>query len=505
MPLADVTRRTFVAATGAAVAALAGLPQRILADPYAPIPTWRRKLAPIRVRGRVSIAGRAAPGVAVTDGHGVALTARDGSYSLVSASDRPWVSVSLPTGCRIPTSATGTARMHAPITPDTRGEAIARFDFDRAPGDDARHRFVVLADTQTQDAFEMTRLHAETVPDVQRAMGNASAGQRFGIACGDIMFDELALYPEYERAVAAMGIPFLQVVGNHDLNFDARTSETATRTFERHFGPPWYSLNVGEIHYIVLNDVLWYGDGYLGYLTAEQLAWLAADLAAVERGRPVVVALHIPAGSTRWQRTSDRDEKRGETVNNKEALLRLLEPYRAHLISGHTHEMEHLSYGGTEEHVLGTACGAWWSGDICHDGTPNGFGVFEAHGSDLRWTYHSTGKPTEHQMRVYPPGADSRAPDEVVANVWSWDPQWTVVWYANGERKGAMARRVGLDPQAVKEQTGPDLPARRKWVEPTPTAHLFYATPPDGTSEVVVEATDPWGHKFSERLALTAR
>lgn len=502
MSPAEFSRRSFVVATGSAVAALAGLPQRILADPYAPLPTLRRKVAPVRVRGRVSVGGRSAAGVVVSDGHIVTRTARDGSYTLVSASDRPWVSVSLPSGCTIPINPTGTARMHAPITPDARGEATARFDFAPAPSDDTQHRFVVLADTQTQNAYEMARLHAETVPDVQRALEGGGAAQRFGIACGDIMFDKLELYPEYERAVAAMEIPFLQVVGNHDLDFEARTSETATRTFERHFGPPWYSLNVGEIHYAVLNDVLWYGDGYVGYLTAEQLAWLAADLAAVERGRTVVVAIHIPAGSTRWQRTSDRDEKRGETLNNKDALLRLLEPYRAHIVSGHTHEMEHVKYSSTEEHVLGTACGAWWSGDICHDGTPNGYGLFDAKGSDLQWIYRSTGKPAEHQMRVYQPSADATAPDEIVANVWSWDPRWTVVWYADGERKGAMARRVGLDPRSVEEHSGPDLPARRKWVEPTPTGHLFYATPASSTREVVVEATDPWGRKFSERLAL---
>lgn len=500
MSSADLSRRSFVAATGSAVAALAGLPQRILADPYAPLPALPRRSSPLRVRGRVTVTGRAASGVAVSDGHTVALTARDGSYSLLSSTDRPWVSVSLPSGCRIPTTQTGTARLHQPIVPDTRGEATARFDFARAEESDTRHRFVVLADTQTQDAYEMARLHAETVPEVKKAVADGRAGQCLGIACGDIMFDELTLYPDYERAVAAMGIPFLQVVGNHDLNFEARTSETATRTFERHFGPPWYSLNVGEIHYVVLNDVLWYGDGYLGYLTAEQLAWLAADLAVVERGRTVVVALHIPVGSTRWQRTGERDEKRSETLNNKEALLRLLEPYRAHIVSGHTHEMEHVTFGTTEEHVLGTACGAWWSGDICHDGTPNGFGLFDVDGSDLRWTYRSTGKPADFQMHLYPPGADPKAPDEIVANVWSWDPRWSVVWYANGERRGSMARRVGLDPRAVTEQTGSDLPPRRKWVEPTMTGHLFYATPSPDAREIVVEATDPWGRKFTERL-----
>ena len=37
--------------------------------------------------------------------------------------------------------------------------------------------------------------------------------ETFGIAVGDIMYDDLTLYPEYERAVQRVGVPFFQVVG----------------------------------------------------------------------------------------------------------------------------------------------------------------------------------------------------------------------------------------------------------------------------------------------------
>lgn len=501
MSLAVPGRRDFLAATGALLAG-AALPERLLADPYAPLAVRRAPGAPVRVTGHVTVGGRPAAGVRVSDGRTVTRTAADGRYALRSDRGRPWVSVVLPRGARFPRLASGPAALHQPLRPDARGEATAHFALERAEGDDARHAFVVLADTQTQNAFEMGRLHAETVPAVRAALADARSGQRFGIACGDIMYDDLALLPEYERAVRAMDIPFLQVVGNHDLDFAARTTEQSTATFERHFGPPWYSFDVGEVHYIVLDDVLWYGDGYLGYLDADQLDWVAADLHHVEPGRTVVVALHIPLGSTRWIRTNNRDEKRGETVNNREALLRLLEPYAAHVVSGHTHEHEHVDHGRAVEHVLGTACGAWWSGDICWDGTPNGFALVDVNGSELRWDYRATGLPATHQLRVYGVGADPAAPEEAVANVWNWDARWEVTWYADGDRRGRMARRTGLDPRAVAEQAGRDRPARRSWVEPVPTAHLFYASVPAGTRELTVEARDPWGRVFTERLAL---
>jgi hypothetical protein len=189
-------------------------------------------------------------------------------------------------------------------------------------------------------------------------------------------------------------------------------------------------------------------------------------------------------------------------VNNREALYRLLEPYRAHVLSGHTHEHEHIFEGGVHEHVVGTTCGAWWSGDICWDGTPNGYGVFEVHGEELRWRYQATGRPPSHQMRLYVPGADPTAPGNVVTNVWDWSPGWTVAWYEDGERRGLMSRRAGLDPRAVAEQTGPDKPPRRGWVEPTPTSHLFYAMPTPGARRLTVEARDPFGRVYVEELVI---
>jgi hypothetical protein len=184
-------------------------------------------------------------------------------------------------------------------------------------------------------------------------------------------------------------------------------------------------------------------------------------------------------------------------VQNREALYRLLEPFRSHILAGHTHENEHVFEGGAHEHVVGTVCGAWWSGPICYDGTPNGYGVYEVRGEEITWRHKSTGRPADHQLRLYPPGADPKAPDEIVANVWDWDPSWTVTWFEDGERRGAMARRVGLDPLSVELHTGPDLPARRTWVEPMPTAHLFYAPIARATREVRVEARDRFGRTYA--------
>ncbi len=405
--------------------------------------------------------------------------------------------LSVPAGYRIPQHETGTAHFYRPVQPDSRSEQRVQFDLEPLESSDEDHAFLALADPQMQNEEEMQRFHETTVPDVREtaeALGNVPV---FGVSCGDIMFDDLSLYPRYEEGVARMGMPFFQVVGNHDLNFDGLTDEASTQTFRSHFGPTYYSFERGAVHYVVLDDVFWNHDRYFGYLDAGQLDWLQQDLTRVEAGRPVVVFLHIPSLTTRHLRQGAEKPSPGISVSNREALYALLEPYKAHLISGHTHENEHVFEGGVHEHVLGTVCGAWWSGPICHDGTPKGYGVYEVSGEQVRWRYKATGRDSAHQLRVYRRGTNPEAPDEIMANVWDWDPEWQVVWYEDGIRKGEMERRTGLDPLSVKLHQGQEKPERRPWVEPKPTNHLFHASVASEVQRIRVEAVDRFGRTYS--------
>jgi hypothetical protein len=492
----DITRRCFLKQMAFISAALA-CPFPALADPYAPQTAKPSKIAPVRIRGRVMSGTRGIHGVAITDGLSVVATDKDGRFEMTSSSLQAFVHISVPSGYAIPKNDTGTARFYRPIRPSSSGEMEARFDLSPLPESDRRHAFLTLCDPQTQNAYEMNLFHTETVPDILNTLKLVGDRPVFGISCGDIMFDDLTLYPDYERGVSSAGVPFFQVVGNHDLDFGV-SDDVSTWTFCSRFGPSYYSFNRGAAHYVVLDNVFWHGQGYIGYLTDSQLAWLARDLALVEPGRPVVVFHHIPGLTSRHLREGEARPSISNTTTNREQLYRLLEPYRAHIISGHTHENEHIFEGGVHEWVQGTVCGAWWSGPICWDGAPNGYGLIEVEGEEVRWRYRATGKDMNHQMRVYPAGSDPGAPDEVVVNIWNWDPEWSVVWYENGVRRGRLSRRVGIDPLSERLHRGPELPERRPWVDPVPTGHLFYAPIDPKATDVKIEATDRFGRVFVE-------
>lgn len=454
---------------------------------------------PIRVRGRVlAESGRPLARVPISDGVQVVDTGPDGAFELVSTGGRPFVQLSMPSGYRIPTQSTGPARFYEPIRDEGGGEMAVEFHLAALQSSDENHRMLVLADPQTQTEEELGFLHAQTVPDVQSLL-TGSAAETFGIGLGDIMFDNLDLFPGWEEAVRRMGVPFFQVVGNHDIHFHDHGNAGVTDTFIDHFGPEHYSFDRGAVHYIVLNDVLWHGSGYIGYVSPEQLAWLEADLARVEPGRTVVLAVHIPLMQTGHSRMGQGSPSISGTVTNRAAVYRLLEPFRAHVVSGHTHQQEHVFEGGVHEHVLGTVCGAWWSGPICRDGTPNGYGVYEARGEELRWQYKSTGHDLDHQLRAYLPEDDPEAEGRITANVWNWDPNWTVVVHEGSDRRGAMDQRVLPDPLSTQIHSGSEQPPRRTWVNPFPTAHMFRTDLELDPQRTVIEATDPWGRSYSSR------
>lgn len=461
----------------------------------------------VDVTGRVTGPDGSRPlsDVPVTDGVTVTQTDDDGRFRFRASAQQPFVYLSVPAGYRLPTHETGTVQFYRPLDSDSSDTVEAEFRLEPLNRGDTRHAFTFLADPQAQTEAEMRRFREETAPDVRQTIQALSEQPAFGVGGGDLVFDDLSLFPDYEAAVQAMDLPFVQVVGNHDLNFDAPADLGSTATFRDYFGPEYYSFDRGAVHYVVLDDVYWPGsdgfeqdnDDYLGHLDATQLHWLEQDLALVEDGRPVVVFAHIPPLSTSYVRNGEATPSVRSMIINRDALYELLDPFEAHIVTGHVHENEHRYDDGPHEHVVGTACGAWWTGPICYDGTPSGYALYEVNGESVRWTYKSTGHDSDHQMRLYPPGSNPDAPDRFIANVWDADEEWTVTWYEDGIRTGEMDRYTGIDPLSETLYAGEDQPEKHNWVNPQPTAHLFSAPYNPDANRIRVEATDRFDRTYS--------
>ncbi|WP_324671211.1 calcineurin-like phosphoesterase family protein [Hymenobacter sp. GOD-10R] len=454
-------------------------------------------LSPVTIKGKVHQKGTGIAGVAVSDGYNVVLTDKAGKYTLGSNATAEFVYVSMPRGYAIPHEK-GIAQFYQPIKAGA-SNVTADFALQKLATDDTKHTFIVWADPQMIDKKDTNQLITVSAPDLKELAAQYDQNT-FAIGCGDLVWDKFELFDDYKKAVEITGLPFFQVIGNHDMNITARADEGSAQTFKSLFGPTYYSFNRGEIHYVVLDDVFFIGPPkkYIGYLTEKQLQWLEQDLSHVKAGSTVVVALHIPVDSGDQRRNKLKDEPLGGVVSNRAELYRILKPYKAHIMSGHTHVCEKVISENAIEHTHGAVCGAWWTGPICTDGTPNGYGVYEVNGPELKWYYKSVGKDRKHQFRAYAKGAVPERPNDIVVNVWNWDPEWKVTWFENGTRQGEMHQQTGLDPLAVQLQAGEKLPAKHKWVDPSLTDHLFFAKPSKDAKEIRIEVTDRFGQVYTD-------
>ncbi|MBO0952694.1 calcineurin-like phosphoesterase C-terminal domain-containing protein [Fibrella forsythiae] len=492
-----VNRRSFLKYLGWSGAAVT------TAAPVAVAHTYPATNVPGTITGRVLGNGKGIANVAVTDGYSVVVTDKNGQYSLPAAAAAEFVYISLPAGYAVPHER-GVAQFFQPITAKNGG-LTADFKLEKLAVDDRKHQFVVWADTQIISKKDGEQLKAQSAPDLRDLVASYPKDSLFhGIGCGDLVWDHFELYADYKEAIGMTGVPFFNVIGNHDLDLDARSDDYSAKTFKQQFGPTYYSFNRGQVHYVMLDDVFFIGTAkkYIGYLTENQLHWLEQDLKLVKPGTTVVVSLHIPTQTGHKRRENLKEEELGGSVSNRKQLYEMLKPFNAHIMSGHTHVNEKWEEGSVMEHVHGTVCGAWWTGPICSDGTPSGYAVYEVDGGDIRWYYKSTGKPREHQLRLYEKGRVKTAPDHMAVNVWNWDPKWKLEWLEDGVMKGTPEQRVAHDPWAVELYAGPDLPKKHKFVDPTMTDHLFFFQPSVSAKKITVRATDRFGGVYTETMTL---
>lgn len=441
------------------------------------------------VHGKVTCEGKGLEGVVVTDGVDFAETGRDGSYSIPLDRYSKFVWVTVPSGYMAPVSQGTIPQFYKAADPGKPCD----FGLLKNPKDDSRHRFLVQADIQVTSMDDISA-YKGFLKDM-KAYKDTVSEDIMGFDVGDIVGDTPSLYPAYISAVSTLDMPIFRAIGNHDMTYGGRSFETSYSKFTSLFGPEYFSFNKGKAHYVVLDNCFYVDRDYqyIGYVSERQLEWLENDLSYVPEGSLVFVFMHIPLSSTekiQWNKLLP------DETSNAQALLDLLKGYKAHFITGHSHFNHNVVFGpDAMEHNTAAVCGIWWKADICMDGAPAGFGVYDVDGDDVRWTYKGFGKPEDYQMRVYPAGSVKGHPESFAANVWNWDEDWKVEWLEDGVVRGEMTKIEADDPEAEaicsdKERVVYD------WISPYPTKHIFIAGPASPGADVSVRVTDRFGRVY---------
>ncbi len=462
-------------------------------------------------------------GIKVSNGRDIVVTNEEGAYSLTIDND-DIVFVIKPRGWRTPLSHHNLPQFYYIHKPDgspdldyagvaPTGDLPETINFPLYPQEEPEEfKAILFGDPQPRTRKEVDHITHDVVEEL---IGTDAA---FGVTLGDIVFDKLELFEPLNQSIALIGIPWYNVIGNHDLNMDAHQDHHSDETFERVFGPPYYSFDYGPVHFLVLDDVEWLGreKKYRGGLGPDQMAFIKNDLASIPKDQMVVLMMHIPIIG----------------VENRQELYRLIEnrPFCIS-ISGHTHWHEHRfithkdGWRGPRPHhhiINVTVSGSWWRGTpdergiphaMMSDGAPNGYSILSFNGTDYTLDFKAAAKPADYQMRI-------DVPSEVRVSELSNTKVYVNVF--NGSERSKVELRIGskgewqemtksfeADPQYIRTALA-ERGYLARGFRPVPGArissHLWKAELPKailpGMYLMHVRTTDMHGRTFSSMRSI---
>ena len=509
------------------------------------------------VKGIVYAGDKPLKGVAVSDGVSITLTDAEGRYWLPTDKRSGSVFISIPSGYEV--SADGVfprfwAALEAPA-----GE-VERHDFPLTEVDNDRHVMLAVTDIHLSNQnSDLEQFCTRFIPDVKQVAAGFGDTPVYTLNMGDSSWDAYWYSNRYSlkdfrRTMNIVGYPsqMFCAMGNHDNDGATIHSDSvdfaASAPFRKIIGPRYYSFNIGKVHYVVLDNLIYVNtpkkssgsDGiagkrdYIRRVDPVQLEWLRRDLALVkDKSAPVVVAMH--AAAFRYKFVTDEVQPGFSQPAYSEELKACFDGFKdVHFVSGHIHKNllsrvdEHLI-----EHNMGAVCGSWWRTGANHfqmlgpDAGPNGYTIFTIDGKRMEWTYRSI-EDGDKQFRAcdmnevaryyaasedlaeflkhYPERRDFRKEagrNRVYINIWCWEPAWKLSVKENG-RELPVKREQTEDPLYVISYDVPQSVWKGRYPVDYGTRNkqhnLFVveASAPDTTLEI--EVTDAFGRVYRETM-----
>lgn len=474
------------------------------------------------------------PDVAVSNGRALAVSDTAGRYRLAVAPGQTVFAIK-PAGWRLPGDDPARAglwrHVPGPDAPAVKYGGIAaaappaRFDIAlrRMPPGDGRLDVRIFADSQVATRKEVGYYARDIVDSVLAEARDATLGTpELGLTLGDVVDDALDLYPALNAETRRIGVPWLHIAGNHDLDFDVARDEDSLLTYRNTFGPDTFAWEEDEAVFVGLDDVIYLPSrspgqrpGYIGGFREDQFAFLEAYLPRVPKDRLLVLGMHIPLFEMEGRETF-RDADR-------ERLFALLKDFPHVLVlSGHSHAQQHWLHDARSgwhgaaplhEYNAGAACGAFWTGakdaagipdTTMADGTPNGYASLRIARDGtyaLRWhVARAAGDPAIglHAPKVL--RRDAYPAYGVYANVYMGRRDDRVEFRIDGGDWMPMRRVLAPDPNLLRENLrdadAETLRGYDRSPEATTSPHLWRGTLPTdlaaGEHRIEVRAFDAW-------------
>lgn len=419
------------------------------------------------------------------------------------------------------------------------------------------YKVLVLGDMHLANRTGDLKQFMEFTSDLNAYRALHQQEKMYAIALGDMTWDlywysnSYAL-PEYLNTINSQvkGLQIFHTIGNHDYDYKATNDRDAESRFMDYIAPTYYSFNLGKVHYVVLDDIDCSNyDGttsrdYEKRVSAGQLSWLAKDLSHVDKSVPLVVVMHAQVF---YPSQTDGFKVDHDAVNTTQ-LLNVLDGYKVHFITGHTHMNYNVTpddavTGGREvyEHNTGAICGSWWwSGyltpgvHLSPDGTPGGYAIWSVNGTDMEWMYKATGWTEDYQFRSYdlnnvhfsladvpqmPAGVPASVKkeymkyveaypgnqdNEVLINIWNWNPRWTLKVTDENGNTLTPEEVWAYDPlhvaaMSVKRFNSSTLTSTPSFITEN-FPHFFKVKAADADVDLTITVCDEFGHQWTENM-----
>lgn len=497
--------------------------------------------------------GEGIPGVKVSDGTNFAVTDADGVYQMKSDKALGYVFFVVPSGYE--------AQLNGILpqiyqTTKLGANIPERIDFMVKPAaNQNNYKVLFLGDMHLAKRTDDLKQFTGVTTDINKYRAANSGSRVYAITLGDMTWDlywydnkyDLDNYVETMNSTFS-DFPVYHTMGNHDNDYKGTNNMQAKSAYRLHISPNYYSFNIGQVHYVVLDNIDCSNyDGttsrnYTSRVMDDQIEWLRKDLSYVDKNTPVIITMHAPLYKPNSTTGFTYD------VANHEALLSAVDGYTVHFVTGHTHKNynvtpQHSITGGKNiyEHNVGAVCSDWWwSGHLTEgcltstDGNPSGYSIWDIEGKNMKYLYKAAGAEESYQFRSYDLNnvqfsADDikeltntkmrneflnnyasaytgEAKNEVLINIWNYNPSWTVTVTAQNGQPLTVNKVRAYDPLHIKAMTVKRY--NKSSVTSTPSfvtqnfySHFFKVTAPDADTDLVITVKDEFGHTWTENMA----
>lgn len=512
--------------------------------------------------GYVHCEGEPLAGVSVSDGVNIVKTDAKGIYHLQSDKRFGTVFVSTPAGYQ--------AMMMDSVRPEFWKSTTAapnrceRHDFELRKVADSRFGLVICTDSHfcNNKKVDDLRHYAELMSPAFNATYAAHSDiPMLTFNLGDITWDRwwyetgfsIESVPEF---VSKCGIktPYFGVIGNHDYDAATPASERSdidgAMRFRKTFGPTYYSMNVGDVHIVVLDNIIYKNEvrpdqkqhkGVVGsrnydlYVDDVQLEWLRQNLQSVSHSTPIVICQHAPISVLDHTGKPKYAYKKGHT----EPMLSLLKDFEwVRIFSGHKHQHHSFKlaeYPNIVETNVASVAGELWktpnkSGrNICDDGSDAGFLCCLFDGKEFSMEVKNAANGEVAPMRIYDMNvvgkhyaanpalqhlcrlqtnqrdySQAEYADYVYINCWAWEDGSTLNVTENGKPL-VVEKVMHSDPMAAEWIHAPAVKNRTKGVKKINTYslvdHMFRVHCSEPGSRVSVEFINPYGKTYLQTIS----